>query len=223
MSKPGNNQVAIIDYGMGNLFNIQRACSFVGLRGIITADKDMIEKSEGLLLPGVGAFGDAMNSLRKLDLIGIINDQISIHKPFLGICLGMQLLFSESEEFGEHKGLGIIKGRVVRFRNQNKEGGVIKVPQVGWNQVFFKKKEELAEGMKNGEYMYFVHSYYALVKDPEVVLTTTRYEDTEYCSSISKGSILAMQFHPEKSGIAGLKIYFNWARHINKRKELISQ
>jgi len=218
-----NNQIAIIDYGMGNLFNVQRACSSVGLRGVITADKNFIQNSDGLILPGVGAFGDAMDSLKRLDLVGAIKDQINLKKPFLGICLGMQLLFSESEEFGLHKGLDIIKGRVVRFENKNEENKVIKVPQVGWNQIFFKKNEDFLEGITNGEYMYFVHSYYTLTEDPGVISTTTRYEHTKYCSSILKGSILAMQFHPEKSGIAGLRIYKNWAQGVNRHKELISQ
>jgi glutamine amidotransferase len=208
--------VAIIDYGMGNLFSIQRACACIGLRGIITSDKKTIAGSSGLILPGVGAFPDAMRNLRDLDLVGIIKDQIGIGKPFLGICLGMQLLFTESEEFGVHEGLDVIKGMVTKFGSavKNGDGVNFKVPQVGWNRIYFKKKTDLLEGVEDGEYMYFVHSYYALNGDPEASLTTTRYENTEYGSSYLKDSVFATQFHPEKSGPPGLRIYRNWAQRV---------
>lgn len=223
MANFNNSQIAIIDYGMGNLFNVQRACASVGLESVITADKDIIFQSKAMILPGVGAFGDAIYNLRKLDLVGVIKDYIGLNKPFLGICLGMQLLLTESEEFGGHKGLDIIKGRVVRFKNQNEKGQKIKVPQVGWNQINFKKESDFLDGVINSEYMYFVHSYYACLDDESDALTTTCYEGTEYCSSLLKGSILATQFHPERSGLAGLKIYKSWAKNINRNKEIVKE
>jgi glutamine amidotransferase len=218
-----DHQIAIVDYGMGNLFNVQCACARVGLRSIVTADKDIIRSSDALILPGVGAFGDAMNNLTQLDLVGVIKDHIGAQKPFLGICLGMQLLLSESEEFGGHKGLDIFKGQVVKFCNTDQQQQGIKVPQVGWNQIHFQRHEDLLQGINKAEYMYFVHSYYAVPEDAGVVLTTTRYEHVEYCSSFLKGSVFAMQFHPEKSGLAGLRLYENWAQYVHKNKELIKK
>lgn len=219
-------QIAIIDYGMGNLFNVQRACASAGLRSIITADKNVIMDSRGMILPGVGAFGDAINNLKSLDLIGVIKDHIGLKKPFLGICLGMQLLLSESEEFGGHKGLDVIKGRVVRFNNGSQENRMIKVPQVGWNRIFYKEEHPNCQGdgfilktISNGEYMYFAHSFYAIPEESDIVFTMTCYENIEYCSSFLKGTIFAVQFHPEKSGLEGIKIYKNWALMIEAHKE----
>lgn len=220
------NQVAIIDYGMGNLFNVERACARVGLRSVITGDKDVIMQSRGIILPGVGAFGDAIGNLKRLDLIGFIRDQIDQRKPFLGICLGMQLLLTESEEFGGHKGLDFVRGRVVKFDNKDQKNQTIKVPQVGWNRIFFKRTKSANQGdfilrtISNGEYMYFVHSYYAVPDDDTVSVTTTCYEGIKYCSSLLKGSVFAVQFHPEKSGLEGLKIYRNWADRVNEYEEL---
>ena len=229
MSNLNKNQVAIIDYGMGNLFNVERACAKVGLDSVITADKGVILKSRGVILPGVGAFGDAVGNLKRLDLASLIRDQIAQKKPFLGICLGMQLLLSESEEFGGHKGLDIVKGKVVKFNNADKKNRVIKVPQVGWNRIFFKEQryedrsDFILNAVSNGEYMYFVHSYYVVPDDNASTVTTTCYEGIEYCSSFAKESIFAMQFHPEKSGLEGLKIYRNWARRVSEYKEPINR
>jgi len=222
MSDLNNIRIAIIDYGMGNLFSVQRACANIGLQAVITSDKKDISNSSGLILPGVGAFGDAMHNLQKLDLVGIIKDQISLGKPFLGICLGMQLLFTESEEFGRHKGFDIIKGVVVRFRTERKDrgSGTIKIPQMGWNQIHFQKNTDLLDGVINGGYMYFVHSYYALPEDKKDVLTMTRYEDTEYGSSYLKNSVFATQFHPEKSSLPGLRLYRNWAKRVCEYEEV---
>jgi len=225
-----DSQIAIIDYGMGNLFNVQCACASVGLQSVVTADKKVIQASRGMILPGVGAFGDAMNNLKKLDLVGVIKDHVAEGKPFFGICLGIQLLLSESEEFGTHKGLDIIKGRVVRFRNRDESGRLIKVPQVGWNQIRLEdghlaSQEDgfILRNIPNGEYMYFVHSYYAVPEDQSVALTMTDYEGTEYCSSLLKGAIFATQFHPEKSGVEGLKIYQNWAQVILASEEQVNK
>jgi len=228
MLEADKNQVAIIDYGMGNLFNVQRACASAGLRGAITSDKDTIMRSSGIILPGVGAFGDAIGNLKKLDLIGLIRDQIDQQKPFLGICLGMQLLLTESEEFGRHEGLDIIKGRVVKFNNMEQKNPMIKVPQVGWNQIFFRNvqgahEDLVLQSISDGEYMYFVHSFYAVPQDDAVIVTRTWYEGIKYCSSLSKGSVFATQFHPEKSGLEGLKILKNWASKVNEYEGMIKK
>ena len=222
------NKIVIIDYGLGNLFSVQYACSAVGLESVITADRNIIMRSSGIILPGVGAFGDAMNNLKRLDLINVIKDCVELKKPFLGICLGMQLLFTESEEFGMHKGLDIIKGKVVKFK-QTGEGRAIKIPQVGWNQIYFNKKRfnpgqaHPLKGISDGEYMYFVHSYCVVPDEEDVVCTATEYENIRYCSAVSKDSVFAAQFHPEKSGIEGMKIYKNWADIVHADKELVNR
>lgn len=229
MSDTNRKQIAIIDYGMGNLFNVQCACSYAGLRSVVTADKNVITHSTGIILPGVGAFGDAMNNLHRLDLIGVIKDHIELGKPFLGICLGMQLLLSKSEEFGGHNGLDVISGEVVRFDNKDDHGRKVKVPQVGWNQVCFnegaseKKRAEFFRDVADKEYMYFVHSYYAIPENASVVSASTRYGNKEYASAIIRGSVFAVQFHPEKSGPEGLKFYKNWARIIHTYEESAKQ
>lgn len=219
-------KVAIIDYEMGNLFSVQHACAAVGLEPVVTTDKRVLLESEAAILPGVGAFGAAMDNLHKLDLVRPILDFIAAGKPLMGICLGMQLVFEESEEFGVHKGLGLVGGRVVRFSNRGPEGAAVKVPQIGWNRIDPPKDRPEAwrgtalEGIAAGEYMYFVHSYYALPSDPDDALTITDYEGTGYCSAVKRGNVFASQFHPEKSAIEGLKIYRNWADSIKKRSEI---
>ena len=211
-------KVAVIDYGMGNLFSVEKACEYVGLMPVITSDKKVISDASAAILPGVGAFGDAMDTLKRLDLVSVIKDFIQSGKPFMGICLGMQLLMSESEEFGLHRGIDIFKGRVIKFKNDLK---TIKVPQVGWNQILMpeRKKENYwsgtpLENIKNGEYMYFVHSYHAVCEDENSILTMTDYEGVKYSSGLLKNNVLACQFHPEKSASEGIKIYKNWANLI---------
>ena len=214
-------RVGIVDYQMGNLFSVRHACSFVGLEPEIFSDFRKINAYDALILPGVGAFGEAMHNLRKLDLEKPILDFIALGKPFLGICLGMQLLFGESEEFGTHTGLNVIPGKVIRFPNVNIIGDPVKVPQIGWNQIF-PPQEKLGrpwektslDNIAAGEFMYFVHSYYAVPNQSEHILTTTTYESITYCSSIIYGNVIATQFHPEKSAQKGLKIYQNWANTI---------
>ncbi|MDP2939782.1 MAG: imidazole glycerol phosphate synthase subunit HisH [Candidatus Omnitrophota bacterium] len=212
--------VSIIDYGMGNLFSVNQACSHVGIQARITAKKEDILNSDAAILPGVGAFGDAMLNLEKLGLISPILDFVKSAKPFMGICLGMQLLFSESEEFGIHKGLNIIPGRVVRFTNNSKEKA--KVPQVGWNRISNPSskrnlwQESPLSGINKGEFMYFVHSFYCIPENKEIILSNSKYSGTEYASSILVKNIFASQFHPEKSGNCGLKIYKNFKKTISK-------
>lgn len=186
-------KVAIIDYGMGNLFSVARACAHVGLEAAVTSDPGDVKRALGVILPGVGAFGDAMASLRERGLVEPLREA-ALTKPFLGICLGMQLLMTKSYEFGEHEGLNVIEGEVLRLQSR-------KVPQVGWN-------------LAGDVYYYFVHSFYVKPADPKVVLTTTRYGDTEFCSSLQKGFVTACQFHPERSGLKGLLVYQNFARRI---------
>lgn len=172
-------------------------------------------KSRGAILPGVGAFGDAMHNLEKLDLIGPIKEFIASGKPLMGICLGMQLLFSESEEFGINQGLNVIPGKVMKFPAKNQEGEIVKIPQIGWNQIYEptaeKWKNTPLQAIKNNEFMYFVHSYYAKPDRDESILSLTNYKGLEYCSSILHENVFATQFHPEKSAKEGMKIYSNWA------------
>lgn len=207
-----NNDIVIIDYQLGNLFSVKHACVKVGLNPIVTSDKKDILKASILILPGVGAFGDAMENLKKLDLISPIKDKVKMGIPIFGVCLGLQLLFEESEEHGINRGLGIIKGTVKKFPSSI-DNRKIKVPNTGWNTIYNKNIEEWNNSPLNSldqnSYMYFVHSYYAKPENANDVLTLTNYEGLEYCSSIKKDNICAFQFHPEKSGKGGLKIYNN--------------
>lgn len=203
-------KVAIIDYQLSNLFSVKHAFDYLSIDSEITSDKSVISKCDAAILPGVGAFGDAMNNLKQLDLINLIKDFVLRGKPFMGVCLGMQLLFSQSEEFGIHKGLSLVKGKVKKFSGKK---NVIKVPQIGWNQIFQVKQSwdnSPLKETKNNEFMYFVHSYYVLPEDQNVVLSDTIYEDIRYCSGLLSENLFAAQFHPEKSGPEGIKIYRNW-------------
>jgi imidazole glycerol-phosphate synthase subunit HisH len=223
----GNKKtVAIVDYGLGNLFSIKQACEYVGLNAIITNEKKEILTADAVVLPGVGAFGNAMSSLEKLDIVSLLTDIALSGTFFMGICLGMQLLMKESYEFGHHKGLGIVDGTVVHFENKISEGRSLKVPQVGWNRIFSPFEEKGCSqnveqwngtplaGFSQGEFMYFVHSYYVQPEKDDVSLTVTHYGDTKFCSSLMVGNIFACQFHPERSGVQGLNVYRNIASHI---------
>jgi len=211
--------VAIIDYKMSNLFSVRQACINVGLHPIVTSDKKIILNASGVILPGVGSFGEAMKNLSDLDLVYVIKKAIFEDKPFMGICLGYQLLFSESEEFGYNKGLEIFSGKVKKFNTGFHQNRKIKVPQIGWNQIFpydqSKWKNSLLNGVNFGEYMYFVHSFYVEVSENEILLSKTDYEGLQYCSSIQNNNLFASQFHPEKSATEGIKIYYNFANLIN--------
>jgi imidazole glycerol-phosphate synthase subunit HisH len=220
MAKPS---VAIIDYEMSNLFSVKRACENAGFRASLTADGSRIMKSQGAILPGVGAFGEAMKNLKRLDLVAPIKEFVASGKPLMGVCLGMQLLMTESEEFGTRRGLNIIEGAVVRFPTISKEGKVVKVPQVGWNRVFRPSfaaenywENTPLNGIANGEFMYFVHSYYAVPSSTEDILTVSTYGGAEYASSIRKKNIVAFQFHPEKSDRKGIEIYHNFRAIIER-------
>lgn len=201
--------VIIIDYGMGNLFSVAQACKATGINAIITSDKKQILSADALIFPGMGAFGDAMDNLKQLDLIHPIKDFVQSGKPFMGLCLGMQLLLTESEEFGTHKGLDIIEGSVKRFQTTEE-----KVPQIGWNHIQQPTTRSWDKtpfsSVKNNEFMYFVHSYYVIPTDEDVILSYTSYAGTLYCSSVLKKNIFATQFHPEKSAYFGLSIFKNF-------------
>jgi imidazole glycerol-phosphate synthase subunit HisH len=223
VAQNASGRVAIIDYQMGNLFSVGHACQTVGLETVITSDPAVIKDCEAAILPGVGAFGEAMENIGRLGLTGPIRDFIDSGRPFLGVCLGLQLLFTESEEFGSHRGLDVIPGKVVRFPQIGPGGGKLKIPQIGWNQIRpaggARSWEGSAfEGIHPQSYMYFVHSYYVKPDQVADVLSVTNYEGLDYCSSISHGNVLATQFHPEKSAQEGLLIYRNWSAVINKGK-----
>ena len=220
--------VAIVDYGLGNLYSVLRATERVGLDARITSSQRDVLAADGVILPGVGAFGDAMGNLRRLDLVGPLREIHARGTPLVGICLGLQLMMSGSSEFGDHEGLGIIDGLAVHFGRPAGDSGVLKVPQVGWNRVFRHACNESTidqipdaakdpwhhtplAGLADGRHMYFVHSYYVKPTDPGVVLSLTRYGDVEFCSAVRVGTTFAFQYHPERSGPDGLRVYRNIA------------
>jgi len=211
-------RVAIIDYHMGNLFSVEHACTYVGLDPVVTSDRDVIRGAAAAILPGVGAFGQAMKNLRSLNLIDSIHEYVNSGRPFMGICLGLQLLFSESGEFGKHQGLDIIPGKVVRFPNRTPEGRLCTVPCMGWNAITCPPQSSWEHSplssIGSGTCMYFVHSFYVVPDRQSDILSLTSYEQTEYCSSILRNNVFATQYHPEKSGLEGIKIYENWAKKI---------
>lgn len=200
--------IKIIDYGMGNLHNVVRAFEAIGYKAEITRRKEDILKAKAVVLPGVGAFGDAMDNLEGLGLISPIKEVIAQGTPFLGICLGLQLLFEKSEEFGSRKGLGVFSGKVEKFSIPN-----YKIPHVGWNQLSFQKNTKLYDGLEEGVFQYFVHSYYVVTKKDKIVSTVTDY-GIDFVSSVARDNVYAVQFHPEKSGDKGLKILDNFAKKI---------
>lgn len=204
-----DKKVVIIDYGLGNLYSIAQACNHVGFSPVITSNKEEIINADSVILPGVGAFKIAMNHLLELDLVPVIRDFAKSGKPLMGICLGMQLLFDESEEFGMNKGLGLIPGVIKRFPEKVNDKK-IKIPHIGWNRLINAgcnwANTPLRE-ISEMEFMYFVHSYYAEPLIQSDILTYTNYQEFKYCSSIQNENIFGFQFHPEKSGETGLSIY----------------
>ena len=205
--------VIIIDYQLGNLFSVKQACDTVGLDAKISSDREEILLADALILPGVGAFIEAMNNLKKFGLDTAIQEKVKGGTPIFGICLGQQLLFTESEEFGAGKGLDLISGVIKRFPEKF-EDRRIKVPHIAWNTIYKSVQEwntsSLSELVEN-DFMYFIHSYYVKPNDDSCILTKTNYDGIEFCSSILKNNIFATQFHPEKSAVKGISIYKNWA------------
>jgi glutamine amidotransferase len=195
--------ITIVDYQMGNLRSVQKALEKVGAQTKISSDAAEIAAAEKLVLPGVGAFGDAMAEINRRDLAGSIRDFIASGKPFLGICLGLQLLFDRGFENGEHEGLGVIPGDVVRFNPENM--GELKVPHMGWNTVKKQRPAPMLTDTTDGTYFYFVHSFYVRPADPSVVALTCQYGHP-FCAAIWKENVFATQFHPEKSQGDGLKM-----------------
>jgi len=202
--------IAVIDYGMGNLRSVGKALEYVGADVVITGEPSKLKDSRALVLPGVGAFRDAVKNLKGKGIWDVVIEEVKKGKPLLGICLGLQLLFEKSYEFGETEGLGLIKGEVIKF-NLPPE---FKIPHMGWNQVFKKKESPLLEGIKEGEFFYFVHSYYVKPEEEGVVLTKTDYGGLFFTSSIEKDNVFATQFHPEKSQRAGLKLLENFVKLV---------
>ncbi|WP_457641924.1 imidazole glycerol phosphate synthase subunit HisH [Persephonella sp.] len=203
--------ITVVDYGMGNLRSVAKALEKVGFDVKVSSDPADIKNAEAIVVPGVGAFGDAIHNLERFGLLEEVVKSIEAGKPYLGICLGLQILFEYSYEFGEHKGLGVLKGKVIRF--ENKEG--YKVPHMGWNQVWIKQKEGLFSDIKDGEYYYFVHSFYAVPSDENDIASLTDYS-VSFCSAVQKDHVWAVQFHPEKSQKAGLKLLENFKKFVEK-------
>lgn len=198
--------IAIIDYGAGNLKSVHKAFDYLGAETVITSDPNVIMSAEKALLPGVGAFGDAMKQLTESGLDKVVMDFIASGKPLLGICLGLQLLFEESEETPGVKGLGYFKGKIVKIKSDE-----LKIPQMGWNNLKFKRECKLFDGIKDGEFVYFVHSYYAQPENAEDSVATVTYGE-ELDIAVHKNNVYATQFHPEKSSTAGLKMLENFAK-----------
>ncbi len=204
--------IAIIDYGMGNLRSVQKGFERVGFQAEVTRDMGEIASARGVVLPGVGAFHACMENLKRFELIEPIRRIVREQKPFLGICLGFQLLFSDSEEFGLQKGLDLFSGRVVGFH----AGNGLKVPHMGWNRIEKKQDTPFLDGLSSGDYVYFVHSFYVVPKDSSIVATTTDY-GSPFVSSIATERLFACQFHPEKSQELGLRILTNFGRFVATR------
>lgn len=204
--------LAVVDYGLGNLRSVAKALEAVGAQVKVTSQKQDLSAARGIVLPGVGAFQRAMENLKELEIIPAITKAIEENKPFLGICLGLQILFTQSSEHGRHKGLDIIKGRVEKFASG------VKIPHMGWNQVKIIKKSEgksdLFKNIANNSYFYFVHSYYVAPEDKDVVIATTTYGDEEFASAVNQGSVWGLQFHPEKSEKLGLQVLSDFFKSI---------
>jgi len=198
--------IKIVDYGMGNLRSVQKAFERIGADAVIVTRPAEVEGASKLVLPGVGAFRDAIHGLKRTELDGPVRDHIAADKPFLGICLGLQLLFDVSYEDGQWEGLGVLGGQVVRFADQRD----LKVPHMGWNSLEFAKPTRLFEGIPSGSSFYFVHSYHVVPKDESVIAARTEH-GTRFVSAVAKNNLFATQFHPEKSQSVGLRLLKNFA------------
>jgi glutamine amidotransferase len=210
-------EVAIVDYGMGNLFSVKHACARVGLDAVVTTDPAAVRVARAAILPGVGAFAEAMAALTALGLSDALRELSAAGKPLIGICLGLQLLMSESHEFGRHPGLGLIAGDVVKLST----AGGDKVPHVGWSPVHETVAHAWAatplSDIPDGSHMYFVHSFHVRPASRDVAVASARHGETEFCAAVRQDNIFACQFHPERSGPLGLRVYENLARQLRAR------
>ncbi|NTV45044.1 MAG: imidazole glycerol phosphate synthase subunit HisH [Chlorobiales bacterium] len=200
--------ILIIDYGAGNLHSVQKAFEYLGVPARITTDPADIAAVDKVLLPGVGAFGKGMEDLRQHAFVEAIGEHVDKGKQLFGICLGMQLLFTESQEIGVHKGLNLIPGAVKRFDNR-----AAKVPQIGWNSLNFHKDSAIFKGIDENTYFYFVHSFYCQPEDPSSLTASASYAQINFCAALEKDGVFAVQFHPEKSSAFGLKVLENFAKY----------
>ena len=200
--------IFIADYGAGNLHSVQKAFEYIGVKSVVSGEASLLKNFEKVLVPGVGAFGHAIDSFHTSGFGDALFEHVDKGRAVLGICLGMQLFLTQSEERGIHKGLDFIPGKVVRFTSENE-----KIPQIGWNSVAFRKDSVLFEGVEDHSFFYFVHSYYCEPEHEEDIAATTFYAGKDFCSAIEKNGIFALQFHPEKSSQAGLKVLENFAKY----------
>lgn len=208
-------KIGVIDYGMGNLFSVEQALKRLGVEAIISSDKTVLNASDGLILPGVGAFEDAIKSLDNSGLKQLVSDVASSDKPLLGICLGMQMLFESSEENGKHRGLGVLKGHIKKFDSQ-----MARVPHMGWNELQFPKEFLwIDDAKKTDEHVYFVHSYYASDFAQEQLIAYTNYADVIVPAIVQSGRVTGMQFHPEKSGECGMALLQGWLNTIQVKEQ----
>ena len=216
-------KITIVDYGMGNIFNLSRALEELNCDVEVSSDVDKIKNADKLLLPGVGAFKDGINGLKAKNLDIAINEYILKERPIMGICLGMQLLLSSSEENGQHQGLDIIKGTVKKFKKPNQKSADYKIPQIGWNTLnplnknsnfegYSDWKDTILNGFIESPYMYFLHSYYVMLNYPEIIVAQTSYGQNQFCSVFQKNNIIGCQFHPERSAEKGLKLLNNFLK-----------
>ncbi len=199
--------ISIVDYGMGNLKSVENALNFLGIKSVITSEREVILNSDGVILPGVGAFPDAINNIKKDGIDKVLKEAVKKDKPLLGICLGMQLLFEESEEIKSCRGLGFLKGKIEKMKVN------LKIPHMGWNNLSFCKDFPILNGIKEDSYVYYVHSYYAKIEEEGILNAYSQY-GIEVPGIVSKNNIYGIQFHPEKSGDIGLKILSNFGGMI---------
>lgn len=205
--------IGIVDYGMGNLFSVSKALERLGVPYVISDDQEELLKADGIILPGVGAFKDAMALLESTHLKETIRTFVNTGKPLLGICLGMQLLFEDSEENGRTKGLGLLPGTVIRIPKEDLEGNTYKVPHMGWNHLNYAKPSILTEGLEEG-YVYFVHSYYVHEGAADVTVASADYAGLQIPAVVSRDNVYGMQFHPEKSGELGMELLKNFTTRV---------
>ena len=204
--------IIIIDYGMGNLRSVKNALDFLGLESKISSDEQEIRNSKALILPGVGAFPDAMDTIERLSIDKIIKEEVVKNKPLLGICLGMQLLFENGFEGSERRGLGLLKGNVVKMKDDKLNN--IKVPHIGWNNLIYNKKDELFNSIEEGKFVYYVHSYFAQGYNDEDLVAYSEYGENKIPGVVRCKNVMGAQFHPEKSGAVGLDILKNFGELI---------